>query len=154
MKNKEYSKNKSCRRILPRSNPYRNHSLKSRNSANNLCFISPLPIALGVVIVTLFILATQHFYPILPCPIKDVLHIDCPGCGGTRAVNAMLNGKPLLAIKHNGLVIAGFFIITCFFIYSLIQYFCWGKIYKLRFSLFRGLFLLAVILTFTIIRNL
>jgi hypothetical protein len=30
--------------------------------------------------------------PFLPCPIKYLLHIDCPGCGFQRSVWALLEG--------------------------------------------------------------
>lgn len=35
------------------------------------------------------------------CPLKAVTGIDCPGCGGLRATNALLHGDLLGAADHN-----------------------------------------------------
>lgn len=39
------------------------------------------------------------------CPTKAVLGIDCPLCGGLRAVAALSRGHPLLAADHNVAVV-------------------------------------------------
>ncbi len=44
-----------------------------------------------------------HIYP--ACPFYSLLHIDCPGCGATRAMSALLHGEFLQAIQFNGLLI-------------------------------------------------
>ncbi len=44
------------------------------------------------------------FYP--RCPIHEYLHLDCPGCGGTRAVAALLHGHLHEALHWNPLVVA------------------------------------------------
>jgi hypothetical protein len=40
-----------------------------------------------------------HFYP--PCPIHQFLGIDCPGCGATRALAALLRGHLAEALRLN-----------------------------------------------------
>lgn len=46
----------------------------------------------------------SEFLPIsLVCPFKTIWDIPCPGCGGTRAANAILNGNLSLALKINPL---------------------------------------------------
>jgi hypothetical protein len=44
-----------------------------------------------------------HFYP--ACPFFSLLHIACPGCGGTRAMSALVHGKLLQAVQFNALLI-------------------------------------------------
>ncbi len=44
-----------------------------------------------------------HIYP--ACPFYSLLHIDCPGCGATRAMSALLHGEFLQAIRFNALLI-------------------------------------------------
>jgi hypothetical protein len=43
------------------------------------------------------------FYPI--CPIHEYLHLECPGCGATRALAALLHGHLMEALRLNALVI-------------------------------------------------
>lgn len=50
------------------------------------------------------------------CPVRAVLGIDCPGCGGTRALMAMLRGDVRQAARENlaavvvGTAVAGYVI--------------------------------------------
>jgi hypothetical protein len=43
------------------------------------------------------------FYP--ACPIREYLGIDCPGCGSTRALAALLHGHILEAVRLNALFV-------------------------------------------------
>jgi Protein of unknown function (DUF2752) len=46
--------------------------------------------------------AQNSFYP--QCPIHEYLHLQCPGCGATRALGALLGGHLVEAIHLNALV--------------------------------------------------
>jgi hypothetical protein len=46
---------------------------------------------------------TSSFYP--RCPIFTWLHLYCPGCGGTRALAALLHGRPFEAMHWNAMVV-------------------------------------------------
>jgi hypothetical protein len=39
------------------------------------------------------------------CPIRELLGIDCPGCGATRALAAVLHGHFLDALRLNALFV-------------------------------------------------
>ena len=41
----------------------------------------------------------SNLYP--KCPLKIITGIDCPGCGGLRATNALLHGDIMGAVDHN-----------------------------------------------------
>jgi hypothetical protein len=41
----------------------------------------------------------SNAYP--KCPLKALTDIDCPGCGGLRATNALLHGDIVGAADHN-----------------------------------------------------
>jgi hypothetical protein len=46
--------------------------------------------------------AQSAFYP--RCPIYAAFHLACPGCGGTRALAALLRGHLGLALHFNALI--------------------------------------------------
>jgi Protein of unknown function (DUF2752) len=50
--------------------------------------------------------ATSSFYP--RCPVLLWLHIYCPGCGGTRALAALLHGRLGEAMHWNAMVVLFF----------------------------------------------
>lgn len=39
------------------------------------------------------------------CPFRAATGLDCPGCGGTRAVTALVRGDAGLAVSHNLLTV-------------------------------------------------
>ena len=43
------------------------------------------------------------WYPV--CPFKAMTGLDCPGCGITRALHALLTGHPVRALDHNALFV-------------------------------------------------
>lgn len=47
--------------------------------------------------------ASTSFYP--ACPIHQYLYIDCPGCGGARALAALFQGRIAEAIHLNALFV-------------------------------------------------
>ena len=47
--------------------------------------------------------ASSHFYP--RCPVFFWLHLYCPGCGGTRALAALLHGRRNEAMHWNAMVV-------------------------------------------------
>ncbi|MFO1460725.1 MAG: DUF2752 domain-containing protein [Verrucomicrobiota bacterium] len=49
--------------------------------------------------------AGQPFFP--RCWLYQTTGIQCPGCGATRAVHALLNGRIQEAFRLNGLVVLG-----------------------------------------------
>ena len=63
-----------------------------------------VPVIFTLAAVTLLRLppAQHSFYP--QCPIHEYLHLLCPGCGGTRALAAMLRGDFSEAMHRNALI--------------------------------------------------
>ncbi len=41
----------------------------------------------------------------IPCMMLEIFGLYCPGCGGTRAVDALLHGQILLSLWYHPLVI-------------------------------------------------
>lgn len=57
----------------------------------------------GAAVLYRFPPAENSFYP--RCPVFSYLHVLCPGCGGTRALAALLRLRFAEAIQHNALVV-------------------------------------------------
>lgn len=63
---------------------------------------APLAVAaLAVAVLLRFPPGQYSFYP--QCPIYRYLHLQCPGCGGTRAFAALLHGHIAEALRLNAL---------------------------------------------------
>lgn len=42
-------------------------------------------------------------YPV--CPSRAIFGVDCPGCGGMRAMHSLLHGDVSAALDHNALIL-------------------------------------------------
>lgn len=71
------------------------------------------------VLMTVYFFApgTYSFYP--KCPVMAWLHVECPGCGSTRALHALLHGRWAEAVAWNALFPAVF---TMAAAWGLVQY--------------------------------
>lgn len=89
---------------------------------------------------------------ILPCPVYTLFRIYCPGCGGTRAIYALLDGDFMLALRNNALYFSCFIMCLLFWLENLIALF--GRDVKIIPR--SGKFLLAasgIMLLYIILRN-
>jgi hypothetical protein len=78
------------------------HLVRSRIANALLAALPAAIIAVAMTIVVRFPPAQYGFYP--QCPIHELLHLQCPGCGATRAVAALLQGHFIEAMKFNALI--------------------------------------------------
>ena len=83
-----------------------------------------------------------------PCPIHHLTGLLCPGCGGTRALLALLHGDLPAAWHHNPLLLALAPLLLVVTLHTLRH----GSVPRIPVPLTSALLLLA--LTFTIARNL
>lgn len=49
--------------------------------------------------------SAHHIYPV--CQFHRLTGLNCPGCGGTRALYALLHGDFSTALRDNALAVAG-----------------------------------------------
>ncbi|WP_348267976.1 DUF2752 domain-containing protein [Edaphobacter paludis] len=121
--------------------------------ADTLRAATPLVIiALASVILLRFPPEQYSFYP--QCPIYRYLHIECPGCGTTRALAALLHGHILEAFRLNALITS---LMPPAAIYAVLCYcrFLQGKTLRLPHLPSAAVYAaLAVAAAFMVVRNL
>jgi hypothetical protein len=121
--------------------------------ANSCCAgIVLTAIGLGIAAVVFFFNPITHqFYPV--CQFHRLTGLNCPGCGATRALHALLHGKFFAALHNNALFV--FMLGTCAIRSA---WFGWNKFH----GRVNGEFLpvnfiwplLIIALVFTMLRNL
>lgn len=85
------------------------------------------------------------------CFIRNQFHIYCPGCGGTRSVEALFNLQPVQSLYYNPAVILMILVAVCIQIIKIIEVKRGTKIYKTRIVVY-SLFL-VIWLVYFIFRN-
>ncbi|NYF78193.1 DUF2752 domain-containing protein [Granulicella arctica] len=109
-------------------------------------------VAAGTALLLRFPPAQYHFYP--RCPIHEYLHLQCPGCGSTRALAALLHGHLTEAMHQNALfvallpLLAGYAALCCYRAWTA-EAFCWPELPRWAVQS-----ALALALVFTVTRNL
>ncbi len=114
----------------------------------------PLLLALSVLLLAGVILGIQHFFPQLYCPIRAASGFQCPGCGGTTALRALIHGDLSSAFHSNPLFIVGIVCLFAWALYAQLTQALSGKPYRIKSPLAKAILIIIVILAFTIIRNL
>lgn len=89
-----------------------------------------IPFVLSAIAILYFLLL-QNYEQYFECLFWKIWGIYCPGCGGTRAIKALLKGQFLLALWYHP------FVIYCFGIY--IAFMGSNSIYLLGFKKKRGM---------------
>ena len=88
------------------------------------------------------------------CAFKALTGLDCPGCGGTRAVHALLHGDVGNALNHNVLVTAVVAIGLVWVLANLVRRRLGRPPLRFSLTLPWAIALMAVIAAFWIVRNL
>jgi hypothetical protein len=84
-----------------------------------------------------------------PCPFHTLTGLDCPGCGSTRALRALLHGHWIAVLDFNLLLLPGLLMFAC----GVVQR--WSRsIHTLWQHVNRPNVVLVVVLCFWILRNL
>jgi hypothetical protein len=88
-----------------------------------------------------------------PCPSRTLLGLDCPGCGGLRGTHDLLRGDLLGALDHNLLLPVAVGVIAVALALWLLPLV--GRPARvLRFPPWATAAAIAVVATFTVLRNL
>lgn len=74
-------------------------------------------------------------HELMECKLKAYVGVDCPGCGGTRALKSLLKGDILTAIYYNAFAVYGAIVYGLFFITQTLQRATRGKIAGMKFRM-------------------
>ena len=77
-------------------------SVRSRTADILPAVVPPAILAFAAILLLRFPPAQYSFYP--QCPFHELLHLQCPGCGATRAIAAILHGNVIAAMNQNALI--------------------------------------------------
>jgi hypothetical protein len=109
-------------------------------------------VTMGAGVLLRFPPVQNGFYP--QCPLYESLHLLCPGCGATRALAALANGRFNEAMRLNGLTTLllpiaaiGGFRWYCRFVHREVDH--WPQVS--RVAIYAAL---AAAMIFTVVRNL
>lgn len=72
-----------------------------RSLEDELFWIGLTALAAAAALAVLYLCILREFLPRVPCFFSTFLGIYCPGCGGTRALSAMLQGHFLRALWYH-----------------------------------------------------
>lgn len=111
-----------------------------------------LPFALIPVLffVGKFVSQYAHLYP--GCPIYNLLHLYCPGCGMTRAFTALFHGDIILCLRQNVFCILSIIVAIWLYIEFLFKVF--GKKAPFSFNTtFWAVVALVLCIVYFVIRN-
>lgn len=117
-------------------------------------------IGLAVLLLTVVFVSLIHFSQVnyhiflLPCLFYKITGLYCPGCGGTRSVQAVLSGHLAASVRYNPIVMYGLIIYLWYMLSNTIEYLSKHRI-KIGMK-YRDTYFwigLGIILVFCIIRN-
>lgn len=93
------------------------HEKKVKSLEDELFTIGLIFLGAGIVLWVLFHFLLKEYLPTVPCFFSSVLGIYCPGCGGTRSVIALAQGRLFQSFWYHpivpyGAVLGGGFMLT------------------------------------------
>ncbi len=128
---------------------------KIKMAAPSLKFFAAAVLAFAILcalaVVFFFNPSANGFYPV--CQFHRLTGLNCPGCGATRALYALLHGNFLIALKDNAVLIFALTFLTVRGTDFAIKYFLRKPTGEFLPPKILWIFL-AVAVVFTILRNL
>ncbi len=100
-------------------------------------------------LVIVYLVLGEHFNFHLKCPIHFITKLYCPGCGSTRMLKSLLNGKFYQAFRFNPLL---FIVIPIYLLYLLGDLLSKKKLSK-RLEPGLWYFLIGLFIFYGILRN-
>ncbi|MBE5927079.1 MAG: DUF2752 domain-containing protein [Lachnospiraceae bacterium] len=99
-------------------------------------------VSIFVVVLTAIIYVAQIWfvnytgrYDLLECRLKTMTGINCPGCGGTRALKSLFKGDIFSSLYYNAFATYGAIIYILFFVTQTLERITKGKIKGIKFKM-------------------
>lgn len=112
----------------------------------------------GGLVCGLALCALVFFYRItgfgIPCVFHRVTGLYCPGCGTFRALDALLHGQWLQAIRYNALLVILGPVLVILLVFELWRYLRNEPINYRRYDQIAAIILIIICLGYGIVRNL
>ncbi|WP_341267876.1 DUF2752 domain-containing protein [Gordonia malaquae] len=89
-----------------------------------------------------------------PCPTNALLHVNCPGCGSTRALYSLLHGDVPAALHYNALGVIAMVLIVVAFVMHVVGLWRGRKLRSWQHLRYTPWIALAVTAVWFVIRNL
>lgn len=132
--------------------------MKNRKETYQICAVSWIAIMVGVValiLMKLFHIDIEQL-PIrrMSCLLYTLFHVYCPGCGGTRAVFALLRGDVLLSLYYHPVVVYTVVMYAWYLISNTVQWLSKEKIrIGTNFKTWYGVVAIVIIVVNWVVRN-
>ena len=111
----------------------------------------------AIVATILLVLYTKCDFSIFsfsqPCFMYDKWGLYCPGCGGTRALRAFMQGKIILSLYYNPILTYGIVVYACFMISQTLEIATKGKLKGMRYKDVYAYFALIVLGVHFVVKN-
>ncbi|GAA4659929.1 DUF2752 domain-containing protein [Gordonia humi] len=88
-----------------------------------------------------------------PCPTNALLHIDCPGCGVSRAVYCLLHGDVAGALRFNAVAVVGLVLMAVAFVTYTVGLWRGRRVRSWQHWRYTPTAVMVVIGVWTVIRN-
>lgn len=89
----------------------------------------------------------------ISCPIKQLTGLDCPGCGATRMLRALLQGQTAEALAYNGFLVFALPVGLALAVYASFLYARTGRVLQTKGEKLCLLFLTCSAILFGLLRN-
>lgn len=132
--------------------------MRNRKETYQICAVSWIAIMVGVValiLMKLFHIDIEQL-PIrrMSCLLYTLFHVYCPGCGGTRAVFALLRGDVLQSLYYHPVVVYTVVMYAWYLISNTVQWLSKEKIrIGTNFKTWYGVVAIVIIVVNWVVRN-
>ena len=100
----------------------------------------------------LFSLLRANGFPVVTCPLHDLLHLYCPFCGGSRAILLLLRFDFPTAFRVNPAVLLSLPVVLFYYARALVAFFR-GGVFSFRIPKGWTIALLSLFGVFFLVRN-